>query len=132
MTTQSNSDQSLEGKIVMVTGANAGMGKEISLALAGKGASLVMVCRDRARGEAARADVQEKTGNGSVELMVADLSLQLSIRNLVKEFEAHHDRLNVLVNNAGITMSRRETTLEGVEVVFATNHLGPFLLTNLL
>jgi len=132
MTTQSNSDRSLEGKIVMVTGANAGMGKEISLALAGKGASLVMVCRDRARGEAARADVQEKTGNRTVELMVADLSLQSSIRNLVKEFEARHDRLNVLVNNAGITMSRRETTLEGVEVVFATNHLGPFLLTNLL
>ena len=132
MVTQSNSDEPLKGKVVMVTGGNAGMGKEISLALAAKGANLVMVSRDRARGEAARADVEQKTGNTSVELLLADLSSQQSIRNLIKEFMARHDRLHVLVNNAGVTMARRAETVDGLETVFATNHLGPFLLTNLV
>jgi retinol dehydrogenase-14 len=116
----------------MVTGANAGMGKEISLGLAGLGANLVMVSRDRARGEAARAEVQEKSGNHEVELLVADLSSQQAIRRLVKEFEARHDRLHVLVNNAGMSLPRRQETVDGLEMVFATNHLAPFLLTNLL
>jgi retinol dehydrogenase-14 len=115
-----------------VTGANSGMGREISLGLARLGATLVMVSRDRQRGESARADVQHETGNGAVELLVADLSSQRSVRQLVKDFEAGHDRLDVLVNNAGITSATRTETVDGVETVFATNHLGPFLLTNLL
>jgi NAD(P)-dependent dehydrogenase (short-subunit alcohol dehydrogenase family) len=125
-------DGTLAGKVVMVTGANAGMGKEISLALAAKGANLVMVARDPARGEAALADVEQKTGNRTVELLIGDLSSQQSIRNLVQEFTASHDRLHVLVNNAGVTMARRAETVDGMETIFATNHLGPFLLTNLL
>jgi NAD(P)-dependent dehydrogenase (short-subunit alcohol dehydrogenase family) len=125
-------DHIMRGKIAMVTGANSGMGKEIALALAGKGADLVMVCRDPRRGEGARAEVQQKTGNGAVELLVADLSSQQSIRHLVQEFAARHDRLNVLVNNAGVLLSQRQETVDGIETVFATNHLGPFLLTNLL
>jgi retinol dehydrogenase 14 len=116
----------------MVTGANAGMGKEISLGLARLGATLVMVSRDRARGEAAGSDVLHQTGNPDVELMVADLSSQQSIRQLVKEFGARHDLLHVLVNNAGMSNPRRTETVDGLETVFATNHLGPFLLTNLL
>jgi len=116
----------------MVTGASAGMGKEISLGLARLGANLVMVSRDRDRGEAARADVQEKTGNGDVELLVADLSSQQAIRQLVREFETRHHRLHVLVNNAGMSLPRRQETVDGLEMVFATNHLAPFLLTNLL
>jgi NAD(P)-dependent dehydrogenase (short-subunit alcohol dehydrogenase family) len=122
----------LNGKVVMVTGANSGMGREISLGLARLGATLVMVSRDRQRGESARADVQHETDNGAVELLVADLSSQRSVRQLVKDFEAGHDRLDVLVNNAGITSATRTETVDGVETVFATNHLGPFLLTNLL
>lgn len=122
----------LHGKVVMVTGASAGMGKEISLGLARLGANLVMVSRDRDRGEAARADVQEKTGNGDVELLVADLSSQQAIRQLVREFETRHHRLHVLVNNAGMSLPRRQETVDGLEMVFATNHLAPFLLTNLL
>jgi retinol dehydrogenase-14 len=121
----------LRGKVVMVTGANAGMGKEISLGLAGLGANLVMVSRDRERGEAARTDVQQKTGNRDVELLVADLSSQQAIRRLAREFDARHDRLHVLVNNAGISLPRRQETVDGLEMVFATNHLAPFLLTNL-
>jgi retinol dehydrogenase-14 len=76
--------------------------------------------------------VELKTGNPAVELLVADLSSQKSIRELVREFGASHDRLNVLVNNAGITLAKRQETADGLETVFATNHLGPFLLTNLL
>ena len=129
---QADSSDALRGKVVMVTGANAGMGKEISLALAGMGASLVMVSRDRERGDAARAEVESKTGNRQVELLFADLSSQQSIRHLVTEFEAKHNRLHVLVNNAGITLARRTATEDGIEAVFATNHLAAFLLTTLL
>jgi retinol dehydrogenase-14 len=122
----------MSGKVVMVTGANSGMGKEISLGLARLGAALVMVCRDSARGETARAEVQQQTGNRDVELLIADLSSQQSIRHLVAEFESRHDRLHVLINNAGASLPRRVETVDGLETVFATNHLGPFLLTNLL
>jgi len=122
----------MSGKVVMVTGANSGMGKEISFALAAKGATLVMVSRDAARGEAARADVQLRTGNDKVELLVADLSSQQSIHHLVQEFESRHDRLHVLINNAGASLKTRTQTVDGLETVFATNHLAPFLLTNLL
>jgi len=122
----------LSGKVVMVTGANAGMGKEISLGLARMGATLVMVSRDEKRGELAQADVRRQTGNADVQLLVADLSSQHSIRRLAKEFNARHDRLHVLVNNAGMASASRTETVDGLETVFATNHLGPFLLTNLL
>ncbi|HSS92809.1 MAG TPA: SDR family oxidoreductase [Candidatus Dormibacteraeota bacterium] len=122
----------MRGKVAMVTGANSGMGKEISLGLAGLGANLVMVSRDRVRGEVARAEVAQRTGNGEVELLVADLSSQASIRDLVADFEKRHDRLHVLVNNAGVSLPKRADTADGLEAVFATNHLAPFLLTNLL
>jgi len=132
MVNQSSQGEALRGKVVMVTGANSGMGKEISLGLARLGATLVMVSRDRQRGESARSEVQHQTDNGAVALLVADLSSQQSIRQLVKDFEAGHDRLDVLVNNAGMTSATRTATVDGLETVFATNHLGPFLLTNLL
>jgi NAD(P)-dependent dehydrogenase (short-subunit alcohol dehydrogenase family) len=132
MENQTTSSGPLVGKVAMVTGANAGMGKEISLALAGMGATVVMVSRDGARGETARAEVESKTGNHAVTLLVADLSSQRSIRQLVSEFQAQHDRLHVLVNNVGITLPKRTETVDGIEAVFATNHLAPFLLTNLL
>ena len=129
---QQHTTDEMSGKVAMVTGANAGMGKEISLGMARRGATLVMVCRDAKRGEAARSDVQDQTGNPNVELLVADLSSQQSIRQGVREFTARHDRLHVLVNNAGLSSSNRTETVDGLETVFATNHLGPFLLTNLL
>jgi NAD(P)-dependent dehydrogenase (short-subunit alcohol dehydrogenase family) len=132
MVNQSNAGDLLRGKVVVVTGANSGIGKEISLGVARQGATLVMVSRDRKRGETAQSDVQKQTGNHDIELMVADLSSQQSIRQMVKEFEARHDRLDVLVNNAGMTSASRTETVDGLETVFATNHLGPFLLTNLL
>jgi NAD(P)-dependent dehydrogenase (short-subunit alcohol dehydrogenase family) len=132
MADRARTEDALRGRVVMVTGANSGMGKEIALAVSTMGATLVMVSRNRERGEAARADVEEKTGNHEVELLVADLSSQQSIRQLVREFEARHAQLHVLVNNAGVTLPKRVETEDRLEAVFATNHLGPFLLTNLL
>jgi NAD(P)-dependent dehydrogenase (short-subunit alcohol dehydrogenase family) len=132
MESPSTTSDTLREKIAMVTGANSGMGKEIALALAAIGATVVMVCRNPQRGEAARAELQAKTGNHEIELLVADLSSQQSIRRLVEEFQARHDRLHVLVNNAGMSSPKRQETVDGLETVFATNHLGPFLLTNLL
>src|SRR5882672_8930921 len=122
----------MRGRVVMVTGANSGMGREIALSLAAMGATMVMVSRDPARGEAARADVETKAGNPNVELLLADLASQQSIRNLVSEFQGRHPQLHVLVNNAGVVLPRRVETADGLDAVFATNHLGPFLLTNLL
>jgi NAD(P)-dependent dehydrogenase (short-subunit alcohol dehydrogenase family) len=122
----------MSGRLVMVTGGNAGMGREIVRSLAGMGAKVVMVSRDRSRGETARLDLTKQTEGGDIELLDADLSSQQSIRGLVREFAARHDRLHVLVNNAGVTLPRRLETADGLESVFATNHLGPFLLTNLL
>ncbi|MEA2656361.1 MAG: hypothetical protein QOI23_1726 [Chloroflexota bacterium] len=127
-----NASAGMKGKVVMVTGANSGMGKEISLSLASMGASVVMVCRNQDRGEAARREVISATGNQQVELLVADLSSQESIRHLAQEFKSTHKRLDVLVNNAGMSLPSRHETADGIEAVFATNHLGPFLLTNLL
>jgi retinol dehydrogenase 14 len=91
-----------------------------------------MVSRDRGRGEAARAEVQTHSGNDAVELLLADLSSQQSIRHLVEGLTARHSQLHVLVNNVGVTLPRRSVTADGLETVFATNHLAPFLLTTLL
>jgi NAD(P)-dependent dehydrogenase (short-subunit alcohol dehydrogenase family) len=116
----------------MVTGANAGMGKVTACSLARKGATVVMVSRDRAKGEAARDEIVTASGNPSVELLVADLASQEAIRQLAQEFLARHDRLDVLVNNAGAIISKRTVTPDGLDTTFAVNYLAPFLLTGLL
>jgi len=95
-------------------------------------AHVVMVCRDRARGEAARDEIKSQSKNESVDLMLADLSLLDSVRSLAAEFGAEYSKLDVLINNAAVVMSSRTMTPEGFEQMFATNYLGPFLLTRLL
>src|SRR6266550_3219467 len=122
----------MNGKIAIVTGASAGMGRQISLELARAGVTVVMVCRDRERGQAAVADVRERSGNAGPELLLADLSSQQSIRSAVSEFQSHHQQLHLLVNNVGVSLPRRTETVDGIETVLATNHLAPFLVTNLL
>jgi len=122
----------MEGQIVMVTGANAGIGKQTAAELARLGATVVMVARNRERGEAARAEVAAASGNDQIDLLIGDLSSQASIRTLVETFRARYDRLNVLVNNAGVYLTRREESVDGLEMTFATNHLGYFLPTVLL
>src|SRR4051812_19536953 len=97
-----NHDSNMAGKVCVVTGANSGIGKVTAQALADRGASVVMVCRDRARGEAALKEIISKSKNDSVELMLCDLSSQKSIRELAEQFKRTHDRIDVLVNNAGV------------------------------
>jgi NAD(P)-dependent dehydrogenase (short-subunit alcohol dehydrogenase family) len=122
----------MKEKICMVTGANSGVGKYTALGLARMGATVVMVCRDLDRGRAAQQEIKALSGSDSVELFLADLSSQSSIRRLAPEFTARHQRLHVMVNNAGGYFLRRWLSEDGLELTFALNHLGFFLLTNLL
>jgi NAD(P)-dependent dehydrogenase (short-subunit alcohol dehydrogenase family) len=122
----------LTDKICMITGANSGIGKETALALAKMGAQIIMVCRDARKGEKVRRKIVEQSGNKSIDLMLADLSSKKSIRDLAQEFNKKYDRLQVLVNNAGTVFAKRTMTADGIEATFAVNHLGYFLLTNLL
>jgi NAD(P)-dependent dehydrogenase (short-subunit alcohol dehydrogenase family) len=116
----------------MVTGANDGIGKATAQGLANIGATVVMVCRSRERGEAALTEIKEQSSNDLISLLVADLSSQAEIRKLAEDFKGQHSKLHVLVNNAGIIPRKREVTVDGFETQFAVNHLAPFLLTNLL
>lgn len=122
----------MQGKVCMVTGANSGIGKATALALAQMGATVVMVCRNRARGEQAMSDITTKSGNNAVALLLADLSSQQSIRQLVEHFQRRYTHLHVLINNAGAAFPGRRETVDGLEMTFAVNYLAPFLLTNLL
>ena len=122
----------MAGRVCMVTGANAGIGKATVLGLASIGATVFMVCRSRERGEVALAEIKEKSSNDRVFLLVADLSSQSEIRKLAEDFKRQHSALHVLINNAGIIPRKREVTVDGFETQFAVNHLAPFLLTNLL
>jgi len=126
------SAESMGGKVCLVTGASSGIGKATAIAMAESGATVIMACRDEARGKASRAHVVSESGNQSVELMLADLSSLASVRGLAAEFDAKHPKLDVLVNNAAIFTSKRSITADGLELMFATNYLGPFLLTRLL
>ncbi|HLJ34836.1 MAG TPA: SDR family oxidoreductase [Ktedonobacteraceae bacterium] len=125
-------NSSMQGKVCIVTGANSGIGKATALALAQMGATVVMVCRDRARGEEARGEITTNSGNNAVDLLQADLSSQQSIRQLVENFQHHYTQLHVLINNAGAAFPGRRETVDGLEMTFAVNYLAPFLLTNLL
>ena len=128
----SSSGTSMAGSVCIVTGANGGIGRATVLGLANLGATVVMVCRSRERGEAALAEVKEKSNNDHVSLQIADLSSQVEVRKLAENFKSQHSALHVLINNAGIVPRKREVTVDGLETQFAVNYLAPFLLTNLL
>src|ERR1700680_1799738 len=122
----------LQGKVCLVTGSTSGIGKVTARELANRGASVVLVSRSRAKGEATRADIKQATGNQDVELLVADLSLLEDVRRLAVEFQHTHDHLHLLVNNAGGAYPTRTLTSEGFEATLAVNYLAPFLLSELL
>lgn len=122
----------LEGRTVLVTGATSGIGKAAATRLALGRATLVLVARDHARGHAVRDELVRATGNQNVEVVIADLTLQADVRRAAAEFLARHDRLHVLVNDAGAIYGTRALTPDGVERTWALNHLAPFLLTGLL
>jgi len=122
----------MAGRVCMITGANSGIGKATAEKLAGLGATVVMACRSRERGEKAMADITRRSRSDSVELLLADFTSFDSVRALAKEFSEKHDSLHVLVNNAGVARLRRSTTVDGFENTFQVDYLSHFLLTNLL
>jgi len=124
--------QNMKGKVCLVTGGSSGIGKATCLELAGMGAAVVLVCRNKGRGERAREEIVRAAGNEAVDLMCFDLSSQRQVRALAAEFMGRTQRLDVLVNNAAAVPRHRTLTEDGLETQLAVNHLAPFLLTKLL
>ncbi len=121
--------KSMTGKVVIVTGANAGMGLAAVIELAKAGAEVIMACRSRQRGEEARAKALAESGAPHIGLMLCDLGNFESIRSFCASFAERYARLDVLINNAGVVSLKRELTDDGYESMLGVNHLGHFLLT---
>ncbi|ELT86992.1 hypothetical protein CAPTEDRAFT_207048 [Capitella teleta] len=128
------SDARLDGKVVIVTGANTGIGKETALDLVNRGAKVYMACRSMARGNAAAADIKKlsKTGDDRVVVRELNLGSLASVRAFAKKFKSEETKLDVLVNNAGVGVPPLGATEDGFELQVGINHLGHFLLTVLL
>lgn len=124
--------RSMTGKTVIVTGGNSGIGKATAAALARAGARVVITARDQARGNQAVDDIRQASGSDLVELVVFDLGDLASVRAGASELLERCPRIDVLINNAGLVLTDRAETVDGYEATFAINHLGPFLLTELL
>ena len=122
----------MAGKTCLITGANSGIGKETALGVARLGAHVVMVCRNKQKGESAMEEIIRETGNNSVELLLADLASLQEVRDLAAQVITRYERLHVLVNNAGLFGVGFDRTVDGFERISAVNYLAPFLLTNLL
>jgi len=126
------SPEAMKGKVCLVTGATSGIGKATATALAAQGATVVIGCRNREKGEAVKQEIARATGNTSLDLMVADLASIESTKQGAADFLARYPKLDVLVNQAGLYLNQRTLTPEGLETVFVVNHLSYFLLSNLL
>jgi len=124
--------EDLRGRTVLITGATSGLGLAAAEGFAGLGARVLLVSRNRERGERARSTVAERSGSELVELGICDLGELASVRRFARGLLEREPRLDVLVNNAGVLLGERRLSSEGIELTFATNVLGPFLLTNML
>ena len=122
----------LDGKVVVITGGNTGIGKEAAVGLASAGARVVITSRNEQRGRAAQKEIADRSGNSEVDVMTLDLASFRSIRSFAADVLDRFDRLDVLLNNAGLILLRRQETEDGFEETFGVNHLGHFLLTDLL
>jgi NAD(P)-dependent dehydrogenase (short-subunit alcohol dehydrogenase family) len=125
-------NDTMNGKICLVTGATNGIGKATALALAQMGATVVIVGRNPAKCAAVVSEIKHSSGNDAVEALIADLSIMAEVRHVADQFKAKYQQLHVLVNNAGGAFGKRQVTSEGFEKTFALNHLNSFLLTRLL
>jgi|AntDeeMinimDraft_4_1070355.scaffolds.fasta_scaffold00224_30 hypothetical protein len=119
----------LTGKTILVTGANSGLGLESARMLAGRGATVVMACRNAQKGQAAMADIRAQHPDADLVLMELDLADLDSVRRFAETFRQKYDRLDVLINNAGLMAPPLQHTRDGFEIQFGTNHLGHFALT---
>ena len=119
-------------RVVVVTGANAGIGKAAAHQLAESGHHVVMVCRDTQKAEAAAADIRRQTPNGTITVVTGDLSSIAGVRALAQKLLADFPKIHVLINNAGVWMTRRQLNDDGLEMTFMVNHIAPFMLTALL
>lgn len=118
--------------VCLITGASDGIGKATARGLAAAGARVVIAGRNPTKTERAASEISQQTGSDRVEHLIADVSSQQQVRDLAAAFLQRHDRLDVLVNNAGALFTNRRETVDGLEMTFALNHLAYFLLTNLL
>lgn len=119
----------MNGKVCIVTGANTGIGLETAAALIGQGATVVLACRDESKADTALREIITRGGSGTGHVMKLDLASLQSVRAFAAAFHARFNRLDVLVNNAGVMPGKRYTTEDGFEMIFGTNHLGHYLLT---
>jgi dehydrogenase/reductase SDR family member 12 len=124
--------QAMGGKVVLVTGATSGIGLAAAEGFARLGAAVRLLARSPERGERARAQIVAHSGNSDVQVSLCDISDLTSVRRFAERFSGEAGRLDVLVNNAGAMVGERTLSVDGIELTFATNVLGPFLLTNLL
>jgi len=122
----------LDGRVVLVTGATSGLGLAAAEGFARLGAAVWLLARSEERGERARAEIVARSGNRDVQVGLCDLSDLKAVRKFAERFSGEVPRLDVLVNNAGALLGERTRSVDGIELTFATNVLGPFLLTNLL
>ncbi len=122
----------MTGRTVLITGGNTGIGKETAVALAHAGATVVFTARDATRGADALTEIRDRSGSTAVDVMALDLARFASVRDFASRWSGEHDHLDVLVNNAGLVLNQRRETEDGNEMTFQVNHLGPFLLTQLL
>jgi NAD(P)-dependent dehydrogenase (short-subunit alcohol dehydrogenase family) len=122
----------MSNRVFVVTGTTSGIGKALALEIAKTGQTLVMVARDADRGQAALQEIRRQAPNPNINLQLCDLSILSSVRNLAEILKTKYEKINVLINNASVYKRKRTVTVDGFEEMFAANHLGPFLLTNLL
>jgi NAD(P)-dependent dehydrogenase (short-subunit alcohol dehydrogenase family) len=119
-------------KTILVTGVTGAIGKATALEIAKTKAKVVLLARNRQKLEAVKAELTKQSGNNAIDILVADLSDIASVKNAAAQFKQNYDRLDVLVNIAAVHRGKREVTKSGLEMMFATNHLGVFVLTNQL
>lgn len=122
----------MSNRVFVVTGTTSGIGKALAFEIAQTGQTLVMIARDAERGQAALQEISRQVPNPNIDLELCDLSILSSVRNVAEILKSRYEKINVLINNASVYKRKRSVTVDGFEEMFATNHLGLFLLTNLL